>query len=158
MTTQCFLYPFTGGCCINLHFCDFTAHFGRNRVRAKSCRYSWLSMSGKCRTSTHSGEEVVYGTFGHCDVGWHFTLWIHFHWDVSTFITTVVLLWRISEIHNAVHIYSFELFLFKNFQVFHFYIILGVQDLLRLRLHAFSIHYFSHCHGLCNHCMHILPP
>ena len=35
-----FVISFSGGCCINLHFCDFTAHFGRNRLGSKYGRYS----------------------------------------------------------------------------------------------------------------------
>ncbi len=42
-------------------------------------------------------------------------------------------------------------------QVFYLHIILGVQDLLRVRLHAAGIHHTGHCNYLRHNCVYILP-
>ena len=80
------------------------------------------SVSCECRSSSNSRKEMVYGAEYHCDVGWHSTVWIHFHWNV-----------------------------------FHFHIILGIQNLLCLRIHAARLPYLGHCHGVCDDCLHLFP-
>ena len=50
---------------------------------------------------------------------------------------------------------SFFLFSIFTLQVLHLYILLGIQNLLCLRLHAFSIRHSRNCHGMRNDCMHI---
>ena len=42
-------------------------------------------------------------------------------------------------------------------KVLYLHIILGVQDLLRVRLHAAGVHHLGNSHNLCYHCVHVLP-
>lgn len=41
--------------------------------------------------------------------------------------------------------------------VLHFHIVLGIQNLLRVRLHVAGVHYFGHCYCLRDNCLHIFP-
>lgn len=45
----------------------------------------------------------------------------------------------------------------RLFQVLHLYLILGVQDLLRLWLYATSVCYSHDSDGMCHYCMYIFP-
>ncbi|CRL02634.1 CLUMA_CG015907, isoform A, partial [Clunio marinus] len=42
-------------------------------------------------------------------------------------------------------------------KVFHFHIILGLQNLLRVWLHAAGIFDSHRCHNMCDNCLHIFP-
>lgn len=42
-----------------------------------------------------------------------------------------------------------------HFQVLHFYILLGLQDLLRLRFHVAGLSDPHHCHCLCHDRLHV---
>jgi len=42
--------------------------------------------------------------------------------------------------------------------VLHLHLLLGVQDLLRVRLHAPRLHHPHDCDCLCHHCGRLLPP
>lgn len=41
-------------------------------------------------------------------------------------------------------------------QVFHLYVVLGIQDLLRLRLYVAGVSDSDCCHRLCDHRLHVL--
>ena len=49
-------------------------------------------------------------------------------------------------------------FYFLCYQVLHFHIILGLQDLLRLRIHVARRHHSGYRYNLCHHRLHLFPP
>ena len=42
-------------------------------------------------------------------------------------------------------------------QVFYLHVVLGIQDLLRVRLHAAGVPHPGRRHRLCHHRLHLLP-
>ena len=50
---------------------------------------------------------------------------------------------------------TFWIYFYRD--VFHFHLFLGLQNLLRLWIHAFGLRYPGNCHCLCYHCLHLFP-
>ena len=74
------LVYFCIGCShMHLHLCDSTADADRNDRRSQLRRSAGLPVSSECRSSTHSGKEMVYGTPGDHFAGRCSTLRIDLH-------------------------------------------------------------------------------
>ena len=50
---------------------------------------------------------------------------------------------------------AFRIDLHRN--VFHLHLVLGLQNLLCIRIHAAGLYHFDYCHRLCHHRVHIFP-
>lgn len=64
---------------MHLHLRDFAADADRNDRRSQLGRSAGLPVSSECRSSTHSGKEMVYGTPGDHFAGRCSTLRIDLH-------------------------------------------------------------------------------
>lgn len=121
---------------------DSPVDLGRNCFGKELGWSTRLSLQDKCRPTSDSGEKVVYGTWCYYSSRWRFAFCQHFHRDVSISSNRLV----------------FQNFLkYFKFQVLHIHVILGIQNLLRLRIHAVGFLNPDDSHRLRDYSLHVFP-
>lgn len=137
------------------HHLHMSVHYpsvdaGRHGAWAQSGRPAGLPVPRERRSAAHSRKEMVHGTNSDSRPRWNPSFRLNLHWNVSSLTCEFYSRLERRRFCKMLNVY------WQFTKVLYLHVVLGLQDLLRVRLHAPCSPHPHHSHSVRYHRVHLL--